>query len=74
LAERACSLTERREALLLGTLAAAYAEAGRFDDAVRTAREAMRVAQAAGQTNIVTRNRELLELYQAGRAYHEPGS
>ena len=30
LAERACKLTDYKEALLVGTLAAAYAEAGRF--------------------------------------------
>ncbi|HYA79178.1 MAG TPA: tetratricopeptide repeat protein, partial [Candidatus Nitrosopolaris sp.] len=34
LAEHACQLTGYKEALLIGTLAAAYAEAGRYDDAV----------------------------------------
>ena len=34
LAERACKLTDYKEPLLVGTLAAAYAEAGRFPEAV----------------------------------------
>ena len=35
LAERACALTGRKRALYLGTLAAAYAEAGKFVEAVK---------------------------------------
>jgi tetratricopeptide (TPR) repeat protein len=72
LAERACDLTQHREALLIGTLAAAYAEAGRFPDAIATAQKAIDLATAAGQPAIATRNRELLELYRAGQPYHEP--
>ena len=34
LAEQACALTGQREPLVLGTLAAAYAEAGRFAEAL----------------------------------------
>ena len=37
LANRACDLTQSRRAVMVGTLAAAYAEAGRFDQAVATA-------------------------------------
>jgi len=72
LAERACELSQRREPVLLGTLAAAYAEAARFDDAIRTAEQARALATAAGQHNIAERNAQLLELYRAGRPYHEP--
>jgi len=72
LAERACELTGRRQALLLGTLAAAYAEAGRFEDAIRTAQQAITEASAMGQINVVERNRQLIDLYRAGKAYHEP--
>ena len=71
-AERACELTGRRQALFLGTLAAAYAEAGRFDDATRTAQQAMTEASAVGQTAIVDRNRQLLELYRTKKPFHEP--
>ncbi|HWI60002.1 MAG TPA: tetratricopeptide repeat protein, partial [Bacillota bacterium] len=71
LAERACRLTGRKEAIYLGTLAAAYAEAGRFDEAVSTAEEARRLALAAGQQEIAQKNQELLQVYRSGRAYHE---
>ena len=70
--EAACRFTEHREAGYVGTLAAAYAEAGRFDDAVATAQKAIELAKAAGQTDLATRNAELQELYRARKPYHEP--
>ena len=69
-AERACELTGRRQAPCVGTLAAAYAEAGRFDDAVRAASEAIVIARGAGETNIVDANQRLLELYRARKPFH----
>jgi protein O-mannosyl-transferase len=74
LAEHACELTQYREPLLIGTLAAAYAEAGRFPEAVATAEKAEQLATAAGQTAVAAKNRQLLELYRAGKTYHEPPS
>jgi len=71
-AEKACAITQRKSPLLLGTLAAAYAEAGRFPDAIKSAEEAIAIAKAAGLTAIVERNEELLKLYRAGQPYHEP--
>ncbi|MCS7336624.1 MAG: tetratricopeptide repeat protein [Verrucomicrobiae bacterium] len=71
LAERACELTKHKEPLLVGTLAAAYAEAGRFEEAIRTAEKARALAAAAGLTNLVARNEELLQLYRAGKAYRD---
>ena len=71
LSERACRLTEQQEPLFIGTLAAAYAEAGRFEDAVKTAERAKALAAATGQKELVEKNRQLLELYRAGRPYHE---
>jgi tetratricopeptide (TPR) repeat protein len=72
LAERACGLTDFREPLFIGTLAAAYAEAGRFDDAVKTAEKAIASGTAAGNKEVVGKNNQLLELYRAGKPYHEP--
>ena len=43
---------------MLGTLAAAYAEAGQFAEARNTAQKAIGLAE---------RNRELLKLYEAGK-------
>jgi tetratricopeptide (TPR) repeat protein len=72
LAERACRLTQYKEAAQLGTLAAAYAEAGQFADAAATAEKAREVATAAGNTRFAEINQQLLALYRAGKAYHEP--
>jgi tetratricopeptide (TPR) repeat protein len=71
LARRACELTQRKQPFLLGTLAAAYAEAGQFDQAVAAAQEAVTLAGTLGQTNLVERNQQLLELYRARRPYRE---
>ncbi len=45
LAERASQMTDRQQPRVLGTLAAAYAEKGDFDAAVRTLDEALAVAR-----------------------------
>jgi predicted Zn-dependent protease len=74
LAEGACALTRRQVALFVGTLAAAYADAGRFDDAVKAAQEACATATAAGETRLAEKNRQLLELYRAGKPYREPAA
>jgi Flp pilus assembly protein TadD len=71
LAERACALTQSQVPVYLSTLAAAYAEAGRFNDAVRTAEQASALAEALGQTNLARRNAELLQLYRAGKPFHD---
>lgn len=71
LAERACQLTQNQDAALLGILAAAYAESGRFRDAVALADKAHGLAVAQGQEDVATRTEELLKLYQSGRAYHQ---
>jgi len=68
-AERACELTGQKQAFLMGTLAAAYAEAGRFSEAATTAQKAVELAAAAGQKDLLARNQELLALYQNGKAY-----
>ena len=67
--ERAVRLTFHRDVMSLDTLAAAYAEAGRFDDAVGTAGEAVAVAERQGdQVQELTAR---LELYRTGRKYRE---
>ena len=52
LAERACELTHYGEPLFIDTLAAAYAEAGRFDAAVATTQKAREVALKQGQNEV----------------------
>ncbi|MCU0782908.1 MAG: tetratricopeptide repeat protein [Verrucomicrobia bacterium] len=72
LAEHACKLTQRRTAVLVGTLAAAYAEVGRFDDAVAAGEKARELALAAGQDALAEKNKNLVELYRARQPYREP--
>jgi len=71
LAQRACQLTQYRQPLFIGTLAAAYAEARRFDDAIAAAQETIALAQKNGEPDLLRKNQELLELYRAHKAYHE---
>jgi spermidine synthase len=72
LAERACQLTDNQVATYLDTLAAAYAAASRFGDAVSTAQKAIQVADSTAQTQLVSKIEMRLELYWANRAYYEP--
>jgi len=71
LAERGCKLTAYKDLRLLDTLAAAYAEAGRFDEAVRTAEIAQELAKLSGQGQLAADIGERLELYRQGQAYYE---
>jgi len=71
-AERACRETNYRVTTLVGTLAAAYAETGRFEEAVATGQKACSLASASGETNLLRINQDLVSLYQARRPYHEP--
>jgi tetratricopeptide (TPR) repeat protein len=72
LAEHACELTHYGQPLFIGTLAVAYAEAGRFPEAVTTAEKAERLATDAGLAAVAAKNRQLLEFYRANKPYHEP--
>jgi protein O-mannosyl-transferase len=67
LAQQACKLTEYKQPMMVGTLAAAYAEAGRFAEAVTTAEKARTLAEQANQLDLAARNRALLELYRSGQ-------
>ncbi len=71
LAEQVCRLHELRGAAALDTLAAAYAEAGRFDEAVRTTQRAIAVARSAGQHRILRELGEALADYRAGKPRRE---
>jgi len=59
---------------MLDTLAAAYAEAGRFAEAIQTAEEAVRLAAEAGNGTLARQIRSHLELYKDGKPYREPSS
>jgi tetratricopeptide (TPR) repeat protein len=71
LAERACKLTNFKEARFLGTLDAAYAEAGRFPEAITTAEQAKNLALAVGNQRIADLAEERLKLYRSGLPFHQ---
>jgi hypothetical protein len=71
LATGACALTHDQAPLPFQTLSAAYAEAGRFADAIAAAQKAHDLALAQGQPDLAAKNVELLELYRAHQPYHE---
>lgn len=67
LAERAAALTAREQPGILNTLAAAYAEAGRFDEATNVATQALELARKSGRTNLVAQMQFALDRYQQHR-------
>ena len=73
LATRACEMTDFKANYCVGTLAAAYAEDSRFDDAVSTAQLACSLATAAtNQPDPLKKNQALLELFRSRQPYREP--
>jgi tetratricopeptide (TPR) repeat protein len=71
LARRACALAGNRDALLLNTLAAAYAETGQFEQATATAQQALALARSGGQDKVAAIIGQLLALYQSRTPYRE---
>jgi peptidoglycan/LPS O-acetylase OafA/YrhL len=74
LAECACIQTHYNETIMAGTLAAAYAEAGRFEEAISTAQLACTLASLSGQQGLLNKNQELLTLYLDHQPYREIAS
>jgi len=65
LAERANQLTDGRNPVILVTLAAAYAEAGRFPDALTMAEKALRMANDSGNVALAEAARGHIALYRS---------
>jgi tetratricopeptide (TPR) repeat protein len=72
LAKRASQLCGGRRPDYIETLAAAYAEAGRFPDALETARKALALAQQQNKQALADALRAQIAQYEAGKPYHEP--
>jgi tetratricopeptide (TPR) repeat protein len=70
-AEQAADLSQRGDPAVLDTLAAAYASAGRFEDATRTLRRAIEISRSAGDAALVAELRQRVALYRARRPYVE---
>jgi tetratricopeptide (TPR) repeat protein len=56
----------------LGTLSAAYAEAGRLDDALRTIREAIALEESKTDSPYLADFRAMLATYEAGQPHRDP--
>jgi len=71
MAEKANQLTGYGQPEMLDTLAAAYAEAGRFPEAIRASRKAVDLAFSRGLKEPANQMESRMQLYQAGRPYYE---
>jgi tetratricopeptide (TPR) repeat protein len=71
LAQRAVKVSGGQEAVLLDTLAAAYAEGGRFAEAVQTAERALALATIRANAALAQKISERLRLYRAGLPFRD---
>jgi protein O-mannosyl-transferase len=67
LAERVTELTGRKKPSMLDTLAAAFAEAGRFDEAIQTTEQALTLARSMNQTQALETITGHIELFRQQR-------
>ncbi len=72
LAEHAVQLTSGRDPVLLGTLAAAYAETGAFDRALQLEQRATDLASQEGKTQLATTLGSRSELFRAKTPIRQP--
>jgi tetratricopeptide (TPR) repeat protein len=68
LAQRACELTGYGRPNFLDTLAAAYAAAGKFPEAIETAKKAINLARLADRKQLANEIQTHLQLYERERA------
>jgi tetratricopeptide (TPR) repeat protein len=71
LAEQAARLAGEKEPAILDALAAAYAEAGRFQDAVQTMHRSLALPTRQGSAALAESLKTRLALYEAGIPYRE---
>jgi tetratricopeptide (TPR) repeat protein len=73
LAQQAERLSGSKDARILVTLAAAYAEAGRFAEAVKAAERALELSIAQSNSAYAELLREHIRLYQSGSPFRDTG-
>ena len=71
LAQRACKISGQSRPIMIGTLAAAYAENGQFEEAVRTAQRAADQARALGDDELAQRNLQLKQQYAERKPFRQ---
>ncbi len=72
LAQHAVTLTSGRDLMSLETLSAAYAEAGRFDAAVSTGREALALAERQGNGAAAAQLAPRVLMFEERQPFREP--
>jgi tetratricopeptide (TPR) repeat protein len=70
--QKALQMTGGENPIILHSLAAALAEAGRFSEAVATAQHALRLAESQSKPGLAGTLESEIKLYQAGRPFHSP--
>jgi tetratricopeptide (TPR) repeat protein len=71
LAERADQLSGGANAIVVRTLAAAYAEAGQFGKAIESAQAAMQLGRSQGDDSLTAKLEQDIALYELGLPYRE---
>ena len=71
LAERTTAASGDAEPRYWGSLDAAYAESGRFEDAIKTAQKVIVLANEKGQTNLISSAELRIKLYQQGKPFRQ---
>jgi cytochrome c-type biogenesis protein CcmH/NrfG len=74
LALRADQLSGGQNPVIIGTLAAGYAEAGRFSDAIAASQRALQAAMAQTNRTLAESLEKRLRFYQAGSPWRDTGS
>jgi len=74
LAQKACELTDYKQANFLDTLAAAYAEKAQFNKAIQTAQKAIQLAHTSNRIEVVKVIEKRMQLYEARKPYYECSS
>ncbi|MBW8000884.1 MAG: tetratricopeptide repeat protein [Planctomycetes bacterium] len=69
-AQRACELTENKNAALLDTLSVAYASNRNFSKAIETAEKALKIARSNNRAQLGEEISGHLELFRSGKAFY----
>jgi tetratricopeptide (TPR) repeat protein len=72
LAENALRISGGKIPMIFRTLAAAYAENGRFREAIETAQRGIELANSQGNSGLAAELQSNIALYQAGRPLRDP--
>ena len=71
MAEKAVELTSHRDAAVFSALAAAYAETGRYEEAIRVAEQALVLASASGSQPLVNEIQRCIACYRGNRPFRQ---